>query len=43
MRRSAILLVALVMVLGLAAACSKTPSDQQITTAVKARMFSTRR
>jgi len=40
MRRSAILLVALVMVLGLAAACSKTPSDQQITTAVKARMFS---
>ena len=40
MRRSAILLVALVMVLGLAAACSKAPSDQQITTAVKARMFS---
>jgi len=40
MRRSAILLVALVMVLGLAAACSKAPNDQEIITAVKARMFS---
>src|SRR5437879_4171082 len=40
MRRSRILLVALVMVLGLAAACSKAPNDQEIITAVKARMFS---
>ena len=40
MRRTAIGLVVVLVVLGLAAGCSKTPNDQQIATAVKARMFS---
>jgi len=40
MRRSAILLVALLMALGLAAGCSKGRSDQVIATDIKAKMFS---
>ena len=40
MRKSAILLVALVVALGLAAACSKGRSDQEITTDIKAKMYS---
>jgi hypothetical protein len=40
MRKSAILLVALMVVLGLAAGCSKTRSDQAITTDIQAKMFS---
>jgi hypothetical protein len=40
MRRSAILLVALLMALGLAASCSKGRSDQAIATDIKAKMFS---
>ncbi len=40
MRRSAILLVALLVVLGLAAGCSKGRSDQQIATDIQAKMFS---
>src|SRR5574337_2209562 len=40
MRRSAILLVALLMALGLAVACSKGRSDQTVATEIKARMFS---
>jgi len=40
MRRSAILLVALLVILGLAAGCSKGRSDQQIATDIQAKMFS---
>jgi BON domain len=40
MRRSAIPLVVLLMVLGLAAACSKARSDQAITTDIQSKMFS---
>ncbi len=40
MRKSAILLVALLVVLGLAAGCSKARSDQAITTDIQAKMFS---
>ncbi len=40
MRRSAILLVALLAVLGLAAGCSKGRSDQDVTTDIQAKMFS---
>ncbi len=40
MRRSAILLVALVMALGLAVSCSRGRSDQQIATDIKAKMYS---
>ena len=40
MRKHAILLVALVVALGLAAACSKGRSDQEITTDIKAKMYS---
>lgn len=39
MRRSAILLVALLVALGLAAACSKARSDQAITTDIQAKMY----
>ncbi len=40
MRRSTIPLVVLLMVLGLAAACSKARSDQAITTDIQSKMFS---
>ena len=40
MRRSAILLVALVMALGLAVSCSRGRSDQQVATDIKAKMYS---
>src|SRR5262249_16721328 len=40
MRRSAIPLVILLMVLGLGAACSKARSDQAITTEIQSKMFS---
>ncbi|MBI3668770.1 MAG: BON domain-containing protein [Acidobacteria bacterium] len=40
MRRSAILLVALLVALGLAVGCSKARSDQDIATVIKAKMFS---
>jgi hypothetical protein len=40
MRKSAVTVVALLIVLGLAAGCSGTRSDQEISTEIKARMFS---
>jgi outer membrane lipoprotein SlyB len=40
MRRSAILLVALLVALGLAAGCSNARSDQDVATVIKAKMFS---
>ncbi len=40
MRKSAILLLALLVVLGLAVGCSKGRSDQAITTDIQAKMFS---
>jgi hypothetical protein len=40
MRRSAILLVALVVALGLGVGCSRGRSDQQIATDIKAKMYS---
>jgi BON domain-containing protein len=40
MRKSAILLVALVLALGLAVSCSKGRSDQQVATDIKAKMYS---
>jgi len=40
MRKSAILLVALLVALGLAAGCSKARSDQAITTDIQSKMFS---
>ncbi|HEX2712504.1 MAG TPA: BON domain-containing protein, partial [Candidatus Acidoferrales bacterium] len=40
MRKSAILLVALVVALGLAPGCSRRRSDQDIATEIKAKMYS---
>jgi len=40
MRKSAILLVALVLALGLAVSCSRGRSDQQVATDIKAKMYS---
>ncbi len=40
MRRSAMLLLVLVLALGLAAGCSRARSDQQVATDIKAKMFS---
>src|SRR5574337_596948 len=40
MRRSAIVLVAVVLALGLAVSCSRGRSDQQVATDIKAKMYS---